>query len=62
MLHATGHRLGEARAKVVRGHVDARTRTSDWRDAVGIFHRCGAGLDAAASGELIRSANDVAGD
>jgi tetratricopeptide (TPR) repeat protein/transcriptional regulator with XRE-family HTH domain len=60
LQHETGHRLGEARAKVVLGHAGARTRVSDWQDAVVIFRRCGALAEAAATEELIRSAGDVA--
>jgi tetratricopeptide (TPR) repeat protein len=56
----TGHRLGEARAKVVLGRADARTCMSDWRDALAIFRRCGAEPEAAATEELIRSASSAA--
>jgi tetratricopeptide (TPR) repeat protein/transcriptional regulator with XRE-family HTH domain len=58
--HDTGHRLGEARAKVVLGHADAHTRVGNWQDAAAIFQRCGAAVDAAATENLIRADRGVA--
>ena len=58
----TGHRLGEARAKVVLGRADARARISAWHEAMVIFRRCGATPEAAATEELIRAAPRVAAE
>jgi len=54
MHHAVGHRLGEARAKVVLGHADSRERAKHWQHAFAIFEQCGARREATATSGLLR--------
>jgi hypothetical protein len=54
MQRAIGHRLGEARAKVVLGHADSRERTKQWQHAFAIFEQCGAKREATATIDLLR--------
>jgi tetratricopeptide (TPR) repeat protein/transcriptional regulator with XRE-family HTH domain len=52
--HSCGHRLGEARARIVLGHTDPHHGTQQWQNALAIFERCGAVPDATATAQLIR--------
>jgi tetratricopeptide (TPR) repeat protein/transcriptional regulator with XRE-family HTH domain len=51
---ATGHRLGEARAKFVLGHADSHEGAKHWHGSLAIFEHCGAKGEAIAVSELLR--------
>jgi tetratricopeptide (TPR) repeat protein len=54
LQHGIGHRLGEARAKVVAGHANSPERMTYWRHAFAIFEQCGAKREATATLALLK--------